>query len=299
VSMLRAFFNLVCWMLSFFLLFPVTFSSSAFASAEIVATTSYAADLVRVVACEKPELTVDVLVAPGSDPHSFVLLPEARGRIANAKLFLYVHSALEEWLPRKAQSKEKTWQELSAGLLGKPSAQKGGLDPHIWHSPSLTVGAADRLASRLGALYPARAQEFRSCFSRFRTAVAEEVVILKKRCEQIPKARRVLATNHDAFGYFAETFGFRVLTVQGFSTEASPTPARLRKVIDGVRSQGVKAVFLEASVPVGTMERVASEAGVKLGGSLYADGLGGPGSGAETTLDLWRKNVETVVLALK
>ncbi len=295
----------------------------------IVASVSFAADLVRVLACETPAPPVEILVPAGRDPHSYTLLPADRARIARAGLFLYVHRTFESWLPLGSHGKEKTWFELADGLTLRPLDHEGegtgsakghshekagskghahtsghghadeGVDPHIWHSPALTVAAADRLAKRLGEVFPQRSSEFKSCYAKFKGEVDAEVGRLKTLASSLPAARRVLATNHDAFGYFGEAFGFTVLPVQGISTETSPTPARLKRVIDGVRARGVRAVFLEASVAPRTMEKVAKEAGVKIGGSLFADGLGGPGSGAETVLALWRKNVETVVSALK
>ncbi len=264
----------------------------------IVASVPYAADLVRVLSCREAPPAVETIVPAGKDPHGYSPLPADRARMASASLFLFVHPGFETWLPKRIRAGKRGAND-AAFALAEGLALKGN-DPHIWHSPALTVEASRRLAQRLGAVLPARASEFMACHELFEAAVKKEVDALKALiATSLPEPKRWLATNHDAFGYFAEAFGFRVLAVQGLSTEASPTPARLRAVIDGVKKSGAKAVFLEASVPARTMERVAKEAGVRLGGSLAADGLGEPGSGAETTLALWRKNVETVVSALK
>lgn len=277
----------------------------------IVATTPYGADLVKELSCKAAPPALDTLVGAGADPHSYSLLPADRARLAKAKVVISIHPTFESWLPRKDRAPGALWIALADGLRLAKLAGTGGhahasaqghgpeVDPHIWHSPKLTVAASERLAKALGEAFPLRASEFLSCQKTFADRARALEADLKATVDTLPKAARVLATNHDAFGYFASAFGFEVLAVQGGSTEAAPTPARLKRVVDGVRKAGVKAVFLESSVPARTMESVARETGVKIGGSLFADGLGAPGSGAETTLALWRKNVETVVSALR
>lgn len=265
---------------------------------KIVASVPYVADLVAQLGCQESPLSVETIVDGGKNPHSYSSLPGDQARIAASDLFVFVHASFESWLPMRIRA-GKGAAKAKAFALTEGLSLKGN-DPHIWHSPQLTVEASKRLAKRLGELIPSRASEFTECQRGFEAAVAKEVDSLRTLVSSaLPEKQRWLATNHDAFGYFAEAFGFQVLAVQGLSTAASPTPARLKAVIDGVRKSGARAVFLEASVPARTMETVAKEAGVRVGGSLYADGLGEPGSGAETTLALWRKNVETVVSALK
>jgi len=288
------------------------------AEGDLVVTLPYVADLVRELSCEGGELPLDVLVKPERDPHTFTLLPEARGRIARAKLVVFVSRGFETWLQRpgasaaSAPAQASPYFELAEGLPlrrlvasdshshgHKHNGGHGDVDPHIWHSPALTVQAAGRLAVRLATYAPARASSFQSCLASFSTKVAAAEKELKAKVATLPAGQRVLATDHDAFGSFGAAFGLDVLSVQGLSTEASPTPARLRRIVEAVRKRRVKAVFLEASVPPRLMQSVSRETGVRIGGTLYADGLGGAGSDAETTISLWHKNMDTIISALK
>jgi zinc/manganese transport system substrate-binding protein len=130
-----------------------------------------------------------------------------------------------------------------------------------------------------------------------RTKAIESAV--HARISTIPSAQRILATNHDAFGYFADSFGLKVISVSGVSTEAAVTPGRLRKAIESIRKTGVKAIFLETAASPETIRKVAVEAGVRLGGELYADGLSAPDKPASTIAGLWETNAETIVAGLK
>jgi len=285
----------------------VAFAGPAF-GANAIATTPYVADLVRELTCEGAPIPLDVLVDGGKDPHDFNPLPSDRVRLAKAPLVLFVHATFETWLGKAISSassgQSKSYFALAETLpLRRTSssdpASKGEIDPHIWHSPQLTVQAASRLSERLTAYAPARAATFQKCLPLFTQKVKNTENELRALISALPPAQRILATDHDAFGYFADAFGFQVVTVQGLSTEVSPTPARLKRAIDAVKKSKVKAVFLEAAVPARLMQSVSKETGVRIGGSLYADGLGPKGSGAETTILLWRKNMETIVAALR
>ena len=109
----------------------------------------------------------------------------------------------------------------------------------------------------------------------------------------------MLATNHDAFGYFADHFGLKVIAIMGVSPEAAITPGRMKQAIDEIKKEGAKAVFVESSMPRDTAQKIAAEAGVKVGGELFADGLSAKGTPAGTITGLWETNADTIVAGLK
>jgi manganese/iron transport system substrate-binding protein len=89
----------------------------------------------------------------------------------------------------------------------------------------------------------------------------------------------------------------------GWSTGAEvgggQTPERRRKVIESIKSFGVKAIFVETSVNKKAIEEIAREAGVKVGGELYSDSMGEKGSAGETYIGMMRENVLTIIRGLK
>jgi len=112
----------------------------------------------------------------------------------------------------------------------------------------------------------------------------------------------VMVTSHDAFQYFGRTYFIDVFAVIGISTEQQPKPGDIARLESLVRERNVKALFIETSVSQtlnSIVKKIADSTGVKIGGTLYSDSLGEPGTPAGTYLGMVRHNVRTVVEALK
>ena len=108
-----------------------------------------------------------------------------------------------------------------------------------------------------------------------------------------------MITTHEAFGYFADAYGFEAAGVLGISLEESSSAGRLAESIDLVRDTGVKAIFAETSSDRSTIETVARNAGVTVPEQpLYVDGPGGPGTPAETYQEMLAANTCTIVTGL-
>ena len=118
----------------------------------------------------------------------------------------------------------------------------------------------------------------------------------------VPEGRRVLITDHDAFGYFAATYGFTVagVAVPGGSTDAEASSAQLAKVAAVVKQSKVPAIFSNTAVNPAVVEAIAKESGadVKVV-PLFVDSVGGPGSGAETYSTMMLSNASAIANALK
>ncbi|MNW53337.1 Periplasmic zinc-binding protein TroA precursor [compost metagenome] len=114
----------------------------------------------------------------------------------------------------------------------------------------------------------------------------------------------MLVTAHDAFGYFGDAYGVKVMGLQGISTAAEYGSKDVSKLRDYLVENKIKAVFVESSIPTKSMEAViagAKQLGhtVKIGGELFSDSMGEPGSDADTYIKMVRHNVNTIVDALK
>ena len=119
-----------------------------------------------------------------------------------------------------------------------------------------------------------------------------------------PNSPPVLVTAHDAFGYFGRAYGFQVIGLQGISTVSEAALSDMAKLVDFIKARGLKAIFVESSVPHATIERISQDAGVKIGGELFSDAMGTPGQW-ENGYDLGtyegmvKHNLTTIVEALK
>jgi manganese/zinc/iron transport system substrate-binding protein len=121
---------------------------------------------------------------------------------------------------------------------------------------------------------------------------------------QLPENQRILVTSHDAYNYFGRAYGFKVIGLQGVSTVSEAALADMANLVDFIKKQNVKAIFVETSVNPAAIRRVSEDAGVKIGGELYSDAMGNPGEmrkGFDTgTYDgMVRYNITTIVEALK
>jgi manganese/zinc/iron transport system substrate-binding protein len=125
-----------------------------------------------------------------------------------------------------------------------------------------------------------------------------------KKAGELPKEKRILVTSHDACNYFGRAYGFQVVGLQGISTVTEAGLADMAKLVDFIKKNRVKAIFVESSVSPATIQRIAKDAGVKVGGELFSDAMGTPGQ-MENGYDLGtyegmiKHNLTTIVEALK
>jgi len=119
----------------------------------------------------------------------------------------------------------------------------------------------------------------------------------KRKVAELPRDERKLVTSHDAFQYFSKDYGFKVYAIEGVSTETEPSNRHIADLIDEIKKQQVKAIFLESMLNPKVSTEITKETGAKIGGTLYADGLG---DGDGSTYDgMMRHDVSTIVDALK
>jgi zinc/manganese transport system substrate-binding protein len=107
----------------------------------------------------------------------------------------------------------------------------------------------------------------------------------------IPAQKRVVITTHDAFGYFEHEYGLTFLAPQGISTDSEPSAADVAKLVEQVKHDKAAAIFVENITNPRLIEQIASETGIKVGGTLYSDALSDPDGPASTYIDMMRNNI--------
>ena len=119
----------------------------------------------------------------------------------------------------------------------------------------------------------------------------------------VPEAQRVLVTAHDAFNYFGRAYGFEVLGIQGISTDSEAGLSRIAELVDVLVERNVAAVFVESSVSDRNIRALIEGAAarghaVQIGGELYSDAMGDPGTYEGTYLGMIDHNVTVITRAL-
>lgn len=278
----------------------------------VVVSTSIWGDLVAGVGGD--HVAVDVLVPVGVDAHDFQ--PSARqGRLlAEADLVVVNGLHLEEGLLDLVASLEGGSVLEMAELLdpipfGGDHGHEdddhghahGDLDPHVWFDPVRMARAAEIVAERLSRIDPERGDEWMARGAEYRERILEVHQQVEAILAAVPPERRKLVTNHEAFGYLAERYGFEVVgtVIPGGTTLAEPSARELAALAGIIEEEDVPAIFGETTDPSSLAEAVGAEVGrpvrVVL---LYTESLGPPGSGAETYPDMLLTNARLIAEAL-
>jgi zinc/manganese transport system substrate-binding protein len=246
-----------------------------------------------------PGVQVTNLIPAGVDPHAYSPSPADARAIADSDLVLASGMGLEAYLDRLAGSGGRVLavgDALPAPLFA--GKERGEKDPHWWNSIAEVISAVELVRSELTSLRPAQGDLFLNGALAYEARLRALQAWVLRRVAALPPGRRQLVTSHDAFGYFARDYGFTVHSVNGFSTEGEADARHMARLIDLVRRERIPAIFVESSANPRIVSNLLAETGARLGGTLYADGLGPPGSGAETFEAMYRHNVSTIVDAL-
>jgi manganese/zinc/iron transport system substrate-binding protein len=113
----------------------------------------------------------------------------------------------------------------------------------------------------------------------------------------------VLVSAHDAFRYFGKAYGFEVIGIQGLSTESEAGLNRIETLVDLLIARDVGAVFFESSVSNRNVQALIDGAAaqghtVRIGGQLFSDAMGAPGTYKGTYIGMLDHNITTIIRAL-
>ncbi|MCD6291394.1 MAG: zinc ABC transporter substrate-binding protein [Anaerolineae bacterium] len=271
----------------------------------VVASTSIVGDVVANVGGNLIDLTV--LMEPGQDPHSYEPTAKDIAAISKAHVIFINGLSLEEGLERTIRAAADRGQPVipvSAGVHVReltPPGERGKSrpDPHTWFDPNNVIVWVDNIEHALSALDPNHAADYAAQADAYRQKLRDLDAYIREQVERIPPEHRKLVTDHLAFGYFADRYGFDVIgaVIPGFSTVAEPSASDLAKLSAQIREVGVPAIFVGNTTNPHMTEVLAKEVGVRVF-SLYTGSLGKPGSGAETYIGMMKTDVDTIVKGL-
>ena len=175
----------------------------------------------------------------------------------------------------------------------------GEFDPHTWMDPTLVAAWATEIAEVLAELDPAHATEYAARADSFVGELDELDAWIKAEIAAVPRDRRILVTDHDVFGYFADRYGFTVLDtiIPGFSTVSEPSARHLASLREAISEHSIPAIFVGTTVDSQVARVVADDLGIEVV-SVYTGSLGKPGGPASNYQGFMRTNVERIVTAL-
>jgi zinc/manganese transport system substrate-binding protein len=295
-------------------------SSSSTESEEVtvVATTTIWADVARQVAECAGGGTVSSLMPVGADPHDFTASSRDVVTMSEADLVIANGLGLEEGLEASLDAARQEGAEVlelasllsplpfgdhadddaAAGEDADHDRGHGSEDPHVWLDVSRVAAAAriigDRLAEQTGSA------DFARCGAEVSDSLADLNAEVVQILSVIPADRRILVTDHDAFGYFADTYDFKVagVVIPGGSTLAQPSSADMADVATTIKQTGVPAIFANTANPQALVDALATEVGDIQVVDLFVGSLGAAGSGADTYQGMMRTDAQRIATAL-
>lgn len=260
----------------------------------IIATTTQVGDLARNVAGRRGE--VRQLLHAGSDPHDYEPRPSDARAVAEADVVLRSGGEVDEWLGDLIESAGGDAAVVS--LID--GVRKRGEDPHWWQDPRNAARAVATIRRALSKADPGGREVYRRNAAAYTRRLRRLDRSVANCIASVPPARRRLVTTHDALGYFAARYDIEVVgaLIPSRSTEAQPSAGDTAKLVEQIRDEGVSAVFPESSLNPKLERAVSREAGVDVGGRLWADALGPEGSDGETYIGSIASNTAALVKGL-
>ncbi len=273
----------------------------------VVTTIGMITDIVERVGGDR--VVVTGLMGPGVDPHLYKASAGDVRRLSSAEVIFYnglhLEAAMAELLQQmdgRTRTRAVT-DGVSPNRLLTPPEFEGQYDPHLWSDVTLWMSAVETVAETLAEVDPEGKEHYRENAAALLEELEELHEWVRERVEELPLARRVLVTAHDAFNYFGKAYGFEVEALQGLSTATEAGTGDVQRLARLITDREIPAIFIESSIPRRNVEAVQaavrSRGGeVEIGGMLFSDALGDPGTEEGTYAGMIRHNVNTIVGAL-
>lgn len=224
-------------------------------------------------------LSVEVMVKPGQDPHTFEPTPQQMARLAQAEAFFRIGAEFENTLIPRIESTMKGLVVVDCrkgirlrqmddhGPLEEEESRKAeghaagdeheGIDPHIWLSVRNAVQIAGTMHEALVRLDP----EGKEIFDTGYRDLSEDLVALDRRIAEIlaPVEGKPFFVFHPSFGYFADDYGLEQIAVE--TGGAEPSARQLARLIEQTRERGVRVIFVQPQFSRKSAETIAAQVG--------------------------------------
>jgi manganese/zinc/iron transport system substrate-binding protein len=275
---------------------------------KVVTTTGMIADAAENVGGAR--VRVIALMGPGVDPHLYRASEGDVRLMIEADLIFYNGLHLEgkmadlfEQMGLRGIRTVAVTDGIERSRLISAPGFPGAYDPHVWFDVSLWMEVVKHIRDALIELDPAYRAHYEANAARFLEELSALHEYVSSQAQRVPEEGRVLITAHDAFGYFGRVYHFEVRGLQGISTVAEAGIEDIQRLAEFIVARRIPAIFAETTTPPQPIE--ALQAAVRsrgfeviIGGELFSDAMGNPGTPEGTYIGMVRHNIDTIVSAL-
>jgi manganese/zinc/iron transport system substrate-binding protein len=269
-------------------------------------TVGMVGDIVREVAGDKA--VVKNIIGSGIDPHVY---NPTRGDVATllkSDIIFYSGLLLEGQMSDillKVGRKRPVYAVTE--LLKKEylihDSQTNHNDPHVWMDVQGWMKAVDVVAEALAAFDPPNKDYYINNATQYLEQLRQLDEYAHRAIASIPVKQRVLVTAHDAFNYMSRAYNIEVLGIQGISTESEAGIKDINRIVDLLVKRQIPAVFIESSVSDKNVKALIEGAAsrdhqVRIGGELFSDAMGPPGTYEGKYIGMIDHNVTIIASAL-
>ena len=287
---------------------PNTPADTAKTPYKIVTTCGMVTDIVRTIAGDRG--TVEGLMGERVDPHMYKPTRNDQKKLLRADIIFYSGLMLEgrmsDTFTRAGRGGKPVYavtEKIGHDYLREPPEFQGHWDPHVWMDITAWSQCVDVVTAALSDFDPSHATAYKSRSQEYQAQLREMDEYVRKTIATIPRDRRWLITAHDAFGYFSRAYDIPVRSVQGISTESEAAVDDINELVSFIVENEITAIFVESSVNPKNIQAIIEgckqkQWGVRIGGELFTDAMGPPGTYTGTYLGMMDHNATIIARAL-
>lgn len=249
------------------------------------------------------------VVPEGTNSHTFEPPPQIAATMEKADIVFVNGLRLEEPTFQLAEENASNATIVKIGEQVLPESEyiydfsfpkeDGKPNPHLWTDPTYAIKYAGVIKDTVVAKDPANAAYFTTNYDAFVARATALSDALKKDQATVPAGGLELLTYHDAYAYFAKTYGWKVIGAVQPSNFEDPQPKEIARLVDQIRAEKVPVIFGSEVFPSKVLEQIAAETGARYESTLRDDDLpGAPGDADHSWLGLMRYDYATMIKGL-
>lgn len=274
----------------------------------IVTTVSPITSITSNIVGDRAEVTG--LVPEGTNSHTFEPPPSAAAALSRADVVFVNGLKLEDPTVELAEQNRKSGSQIvEIGTTVLPKSEyvydfsfpedEGKPNPHLWTDPTWAIKYAQVIRDTVVERDPANASFYQANYTAFETKATALSDALRTDQDTIPTGQRKLLTYHDAYAYFAKTYGWEVIGAIQPENFDDPAPSDVAAIIDQIRRENVRTIFGSEVFPSAVLEQIGQETGARYEDTLRDDDLPGkPGDAEHSWLGLMRYDYTTMIRGL-